>query len=120
MSKTGAAMAGPLLTAGTGPVGHHFNAIDSLEIVLHIAATGVIAAWATIGLGQLRLTGWRTPGSCSGRNFRCRFHQRSDAGFPVGVLILGCTSTNNTVPWMIATTVIGVPALTWLAWSGTV
>ncbi len=57
MSKNGVPFGGILLTAGIGLFGIVLNAIkpsQAFEIVLHIAATGVIAAWATIVACQLR------------------------------------------------------------------
>ncbi len=57
MSKNGVPFGGILLTAGIGLFGIVLNAVkpsQAFEIVLHIAATGVIVAWATIVACQLR------------------------------------------------------------------
>ena len=57
MSKNGVPFGGILLTAGIGLFGIVLNAVNpsqAFEIVLHIAATGVIVAWATIVACQLR------------------------------------------------------------------
>jgi len=57
MSKNGVPYGGILLTAGIGLFGIGLNAFTpkhAFEIVLHIAATGVIVAWATIVACQLR------------------------------------------------------------------
>ncbi len=57
MSKNGVPYGGILLTATIGLFGVVLNAVkpsQAFEIVLNIAAVGVLAAWATIVLCQLR------------------------------------------------------------------
>src|SRR6202042_2271841 len=57
MSKNGVPYGGILLTAVIGLFGVVLNAVkpsQAFEIVLNIAAIGVLAAWATIVLCQLR------------------------------------------------------------------
>lgn len=73
MSKTGVPYGGILLTAGIGLLGIILNAIkpsQAFEIVLHIAATGVIAAWATIVACQLRLHRMANAGQLQRPKFR--------------------------------------------------
>ncbi len=57
--------------------------------MLHIAATGVIAAWALIVACQLQLPPDGERGHAAARNSGCRFlfQRLSDAGFLAGVLI---------------------------------
>lgn len=58
MSKNGVPYGGILLTSGIGLLGVLLNALrpgQAFEIVLNIAAVGVIAAWGTIVACQLRL-----------------------------------------------------------------
>src|SRR6202012_4884266 len=73
MSKNGVPFGGILLTAGIGLFGIVLNAVkpsQAFEIVLHIAATGVIAAWATIVACQLRLYRLTNAGTMQRPHFR--------------------------------------------------
>ncbi|CKO47556.1 L-asparagine ABC transporter permease [Mycobacterium tuberculosis] len=116
MSKTGVPYGGILLTAGIGLLGIILNAIkpsQAFEIVLHIAATGVIAAWATIVACQLRLHRMANAGQLQRPKFRMPLSPFSGyltLAFLAGVLILMYFDEQHG-PWMIAATVIGVPAL---------
>lgn len=73
MSKNGVPYGGILLTAGIGLFGIVLNAVkpsQAFEIVLHIAATGVIVAWATIVARQLRFHRMTTAGALPRPSFR--------------------------------------------------
>lgn len=75
MSKNGVPFGGILLTAGIGLFGIGLNAVTpkhAFEIVLHIAATGVIVAWATIVACQLRFHRLAKAGMWSARTSACR------------------------------------------------
>lgn len=116
MSKNGVPYGGILLTSGIGLLGIALNAMkpsQAFEIVLHIAATGVIAAWATIVACQIRLHWMSRAGKLSRPTFRMPFSPYSGyltLAFLAGVLIL-MYFDNTQRPWMIGATVIGIPAL---------
>ncbi|MGB9222056.1 amino acid permease [Mycobacterium sp.] len=116
MSKNGVPFGGILLTAGIGMFGIVLNAIkpsQAFEIVLHIAATGVIAAWATIVACQLRFYYLTKTGELERPKFRMPLSPWSGWGtlvFLGGVLILMFFDKVQG-PWMLGALVIGVPAL---------
>ncbi|MGO9507839.1 MAG: amino acid permease [Mycobacterium sp.] len=116
MSKNGVPFGGILLTAGIGLFGIVLNAIkpsQAFEIVLHIAATGVIAAWATIVACQLRFYYLTKTGELERPKFRMPLSPWSGwvtLVFLAGVLILMFFDKVQG-PWMLGALVIGVPAL---------
>ncbi len=116
MSKNGVPFGGILLTAGIGLLGIVLNAIkpsQAFEIVLHIAATGVIAAWATIVACQLRFYYLTKTGELERPKFRMPLSPWSGwvtLVFLAGVLILMFFDKVQG-PWMLGALVIGVPAL---------
>ncbi len=116
MSKNGVPFGGILLTAGIGLFGIVLNAIkpsQAFEIVLHIAATGVIAAWATIVACQLRFYYLTKTGDLERPKFRMPLSPWSGwvtLVFLAGVLILMFFDKVQG-PWMLGALVIGVPAL---------
>jgi L-asparagine permease len=116
MSKNGVPFGGILLTAGIGLFGIVLNAIkpsQAFEIVLHIAATGVIAAWATIVACQLRFYYLTQAGKLERPKFRMPLSPWSGwvtLVFLAGVLILMFFDKVQG-PWMLGALVIGVPAL---------
>jgi L-asparagine permease len=116
MSKNGVPYGGILLTAGIGLLGIVLNAVkpsQAFEIVLHIAATGVIAAWVTIVSCQLRFYYVTKAGELERPKFRMPLAPYTGyltLVFLLGVLILMYFDKVQG-PWMIGATVIGVPAL---------
>jgi L-asparagine permease len=116
MSKNGVPYGGILLTAGIGLFGIVLNAVkpsQAFEIVLHIAATGIIAAWVTIVACQLRFYYLTKAGKLERPKFRMPLAPYSGyltLVFLLGVLILMYFDKVQG-PWMIGATVIGIPAL---------
>jgi L-asparagine permease len=116
MSKNGVPYGGILLTAAIGLFGIVLNAVkpsQAFEIVLHIAATGVIVAWATIVACQLRFYHLTQTGQLQRPKFRMPLSPYSGyvtLVFLVGALIL-MFFDQVFGPWMLGATVIGVPAL---------
>ncbi|SOJ53031.1 L-asparagine permease 2 [Mycobacterium simulans] len=116
MSKNGVPYGGILLTAGIGLFGIVLNAIkpsQAFEIVLHIAATGVIVAWGTIVACQLKFHRLVKAGQLARPTFRMPLAPYSGyltLAFLVGVLILMFFDEVHG-PWMLGALVIGVPAL---------
>jgi L-asparagine permease len=116
MSKNGVPYGGILLTGGIGLLGIVLNAVkpsQAFEIVLHIAATGVIAAWATIVACQLRFYYLTKAGKLQRPKFRMPLAPYTGyltLAFLLGVLILMYFDKVQG-PWMIGATVIGIPAL---------
>ena len=116
MSKNGVPFGGILLTAGIGLFGIVLNAVkpsQAFEIVLHIAATGVIVAWATIVACQLRFYYMTKAGTLERPKFRMPLSPYTGYAtlvFLAGVLILMYFDKVQG-PWMIGATVVGIPAL---------
>ncbi|GAB3023189.1 amino acid permease [Mycobacterium bourgelatii] len=116
MSKNGVPFGGILLTAGIGLFGIVLNAIkpsQAFEIVLHIAATGVIVAWVTIVACQLRFHHLSTTGQVERPKFRMPLSPYSGyvtLAFLLGVLIL-MFFDDVFGKWMIAAALLGIPAL---------
>src|SRR5882757_718808 len=116
MSRNGVPYGGILLTAGIGLFGIVLNAVkpsQAFEIVLHIAATGVIVAWATIVACQLRFHQLTKAGQLERPTFRMPLSPYSGyatLAFLVGVLVLMFVDKTYG-PWMLGALVIGVPAL---------
>jgi L-asparagine permease len=81
--------------------------------VLHIAATGVIVAWATIVACQLRLYHLTKAGTLERPKFRMPLSPYSGYAtlvFLVAVLILMYFDKVQG-PWMMGATIVGIPAL---------
>ncbi len=116
MSKNGVPYSGILLTAGIGMLGIVLNAVkpsQAFEIVLHIAATGVIAAWATIVACQLRFHRLTISGVLQRPSFRMPLSPYSGwitLAFLASVLIL-MLFDETYGRWMLAAILVGVPAL---------
>ncbi|EPQ71397.1 amino acid permease [Mycobacterium marinum] len=116
MSKNGVPYGGILLTAGIGMLGIVLNAVkpsQAFEIVLHIAATGVIAAWATIVACQLRFHRLTISGVLQRPSFRMPLSPYSGwitLAFLASVLIL-MLFDETYGRWMLAAILVGVPAL---------
>ena len=102
--------------AWIGLFGIVLNAVkpnQAFEIVLHIAAVGIVAAWATIVACQLRLYRLAQAGGLERPKFRMPLSPYSGyvtLAFLVGVLILMMFDEVQG-PWMMARWSVGVPAL---------
>jgi L-asparagine permease len=116
MSKNGVPYGGILLTATIGLFGVVLNAVkpsEAFEIVLNIAAIGVLAAWATIVACQLRFYRRAKAGTMHRPNFRMPLAPYSGyvtLVFLAGVLVLMMLDPQKG-PWIIAALVAAVPAL---------
>jgi L-asparagine permease len=116
MSKNGVPYGGILLTCVIGLFGVVLNAItpsQAFEIVLNIAALGVLAAWATIVLCQLRLYRMAKAGTTQRPAFQMPWAPYSGyvtLAFLAGVVVLMALDGERG-PWIIAALVIGAPAL---------
>jgi len=107
---------GILLTATIGLFGVVLNAVkpsQAFEIVLNIAAIGVLAAWATIVACQLRFHSRAKAGTMQRPHFRMPLAPYSGyvtLVFLAGVLVLMMLDPEKG-PWIITTLVAAVPAL---------
>ncbi|BBX75226.1 amino acid permease [Mycobacterium shinjukuense] len=116
LSKNGVPYGGILLTGAIGLFGIVLNAIkpsQAFEIVLHIAATGVIVAWATIVACQLQLLRMAKAGKVQRPRFRMPLSPYSGyltLAFLAGVLIL-MLFDEVYGRWMLAAMLIGIPCL---------
>ena len=117
MSKNGVPYGGILLTSMIGLFGVALNAItpsQAFEIVLNIAALGVLAAWATIVLCQLRLYRLANAGTMSAAALSgCRCTPTAAMSrwpFLAGVLVLMALDAERG-PWIITALVVAGPAL---------
>jgi L-asparagine permease len=116
MSKNGVPYGGILLTAAIGLLGVVLNAVkpgQAFEIVLNIAALGVIAAWATIVLCQLRLYRSAKNGIMPRPSFRmplAPFSGYLTLAFLAAVPVMMVLDAKRG-PWVVAAIVVGIPAL---------
>jgi L-asparagine permease len=116
MSKNGVPYGGILLTSMVGLFGVALNAVkpgQAFEIVLNIAALGVMAAWATIVLCQIRLYRATKAGSMQRPRFRmplAPYSGYATLAFLAGVLVLMMIDDRRG-PWIIGTIAVGIPAL---------
>jgi L-asparagine permease len=116
MSKNGVPYGGILLTSAVGLLGIVLNAVkpsQAFEIVLHLAAVGVVVAWATIVASQLRLHWLAKNGRLERPNFRMPLAPYSGyltLVFLAGVLVLMLFDKVQG-PWLLGAMIIGIPAL---------
>ncbi|OCB22177.1 L-asparagine permease [Mycobacterium malmoense] len=116
MSKNGVPYGGILLTAVVGLAGIVLNAVEpsrAFEIVLHIAAVGVVVAWGTIVASQLRLYRLSRAGTLQRPHFRMPLAPYSGyltLAFLAGVLILMLFDRVQG-PWLLGALLLGIPAL---------
>jgi L-asparagine permease len=116
MSKNGVPYGGILLTSGVGLLGIVLNAVkpsQAFEIVLHIAAVGIVFAWGTIVASQLQLYRLARAGRLQRPNFRMPLSPYSGyltLAFLVGVVVLMLFDKVQG-PWLLGAMIIGVPAL---------
>ncbi len=116
MSKNGVPYGGILLTSAVGLLGIVLNAVkpsQAFEIVLHLAAVGVVVAWGTIVASQLRLHRLAKAGALQRPSFRMPLSPYSGyltLVFLAGVLILMLFDKVQG-PWLLGAMIIGIPAL---------
>jgi L-asparagine permease len=116
MSRNGVPYGGILLTSAVGLLGIVLNAVkpsQAFEIVLHIAAIGIVFAWGTIVASQLQLYRLAKAGRLERPKFRMPFSPYSGyltLVFLVGVVILMFFDKVQG-PYLIGATVVGVPGL---------
>lgn len=115
MSSHGVPYGGILLTAVITLLGVGLNAIvpsQAFEIVLEVAAIGIIGGWATIILCQIQLTRWAKQGRMERPHFRlwgAPYTGYLTLAFLAFVLVTMAFS--ETGRWVLASTVILVPLL---------
>jgi L-asparagine permease len=116
MSKNGVPYGGILLTSAVGSLGIVLNAVkpsQAFEIVLHIAAVGIVFAWGTIVASQLQLYRLARAGRLERPSFRMPLAPYSGyltLAFLVGVVILMLFDKVQG-PWLLGAMIIGIPAL---------
>lgn len=116
MSKRGVPYRGILLTSAVGLLGIVLNAVkpsQAFEIVLHIAAIGIVFAWGTIVASQLQFYRLAKAGRVQRPKFKMPLSPYSGyltLAFLVGVVVLMFFDKVQG-PYLIGATVFGVPAL---------
>ena len=104
------------MTAVIGLFGVVLNAVkpsEAFEIVLNVAAVGVVAAWATIVICQLRFYRRAQAGTMQRPDFRmpgAPYSGYVTLVFLLGVLVLMALDPEKG-PWVIAALIAAVPAL---------
>lgn len=94
MNKAGVPYGGIIMTAAVTLLGVVLNAFvpeEAFEIVLNVASLGIIAAWGTIILCQIRFKQWADRGLLKRPSFRmigAPFTSYLTLAFLVGVLVL--------------------------------
>jgi len=122
MSRSGVPYGGILLTSSIGLLGIVLNAVkpsQAFEIVLHIAAVGVVVAWGTIVAAQLRFYRLTQAGVLQRPAFRMPLTPYSGyvtLAFLAGVVIVMLFDPVQG-PWLMGAIVFAVVALTagWFA-----
>jgi L-asparagine permease len=116
MSYRGVPYGGIFLTAGIGLLGVVLNGVvpaRAFEIVLNMAALGIIASWATIVICQIQLYRWAQRGIMERPSFRmwgAPYTGYLTLVFLVAVLVLmACDPPVGT--WTVASLVLIIPAL---------
>ena len=116
MSKRGVPYGGICLTALIGLFGVLLNGIvpsKAFEIVLNMAALGIIASWGTIVICQIQLYRWSKRGIITRPSFRmwgAPYTGYLTLAFLVGVLVLMALDPPIGT-WTVATLVLIIPAL---------
>jgi L-asparagine permease len=117
MSKNGVPYGGILLTFVIGLFGVALNAItpsEAFEIVLNIAALGILAAWATIVACQLRLYYLAKAGTTQRPAYQMPWAPYSGfvtLAFLAGVVVLMALDAERGI-WIITALIVAGPALT--------
>lgn len=116
MSKRGVPYGGIFLTASIGLLGVVLNGVvpaRAFEIVLNVAALGIIASWATIVICQIQLYRWSQRGMIQRPSFRmwgAPYTGYLTLVFLAAVLVLmACDPPVGT--WTVASLVLIIPAL---------
>lgn len=116
MSKRGVPYGGICLTASIGLLGVVLNGVvpaQAFEIVLNMAALGIIASWATIVICQLQLFRWSQRGEMERPAFRmwgAPYTGYATLAFLASVLVL-MAFDKPIGTWTVATLVLIIPAL---------
>jgi L-asparagine permease len=116
MSRNGVPYGGILLTSVVGLLGIVLNAVkpsQAFEIVLHVAAVGIVFAWGTIVASQLRFYHLAKAGRVERPNFRMPLSPYSGyltLVFLISVVVLMFFDKVQG-PYLLGTTIIGIPAL---------
>ena len=116
MSKRGVPYGGICLTASIGLLGVVLNGVvpaQAFEIVLNMAALGIIASWATIVICQLQLFRWSQRGEMERPAFRmwgAPYTGYLTLAFLAGVLVL-MAFDKPVGTWTVATLLLIIPAL---------
>ncbi|UCZ60839.1 amino acid permease [Mycobacterium sp. SMC-16] len=116
MSKRGVPYGGICLTASIGLLGVVLNGVvpaQAFEIVLNMAALGIIASWATIVICQLQLFRWSQRGEMVRPAFRmwgAPYTGYATLAFLAAVLVL-MAFDKPVGTWTVATLVLIIPAL---------
>lgn len=116
MSKRGVPYGGICLTASIGLLGVVLNGVvpaQAFEIVLNMAALGIIASWATIVICQLQLFRWSQRGEMVRPAFRmwgAPYTGYATLVFLAAVLVL-MAFDKPVGTWTVATLVLIIPAL---------
>ncbi|MGW0816944.1 amino acid permease [Streptomyces viridiviolaceus] len=118
MNKSGVPYGGIAITAGVALIGVPLNYLvpgHAFEIVLSIAAVGLIAAWATIVLCQIQLQRWAKKGRLERPAFRmigAPYTSYVTLAFLAAVLVMIFISS----PWTAAVTALAsaLMAVGWL------
>jgi L-asparagine permease len=116
MSKRGVPYGGICLTAVIGLFGVLLNGVvpaQAFEIVLNMAALGIIASWGTIVICQIQLYRWSKKGILSRPAFRmwgAPYTGYLTLGFLFAVLVLMAMDPPIGT-WTVATLVVIIPAL---------
>jgi L-asparagine permease len=116
MSKRGVPYGGICLTALIGLFGVVLNGLvpaQAFEIVLNMAALGIIASWGTIVICQLQLYRWSKRGIINRPSFRMwgsPYTGYLTLAFLLGVLVLMALDPPIGT-WTVATLLVIVPAL---------
>jgi L-asparagine permease len=116
MSKRGVPYGGICLTALIGLFGVLLNGVvpaQAFEIVLNVAALGIISSWGTIVICQLQLYRWSKRGIMSRPSFRMwgsPYTGYLTLAFLLGVLVLMALDPPIGT-WTVASLVVIIPAL---------
>jgi L-asparagine permease len=116
MSSSGVPYGGICLTALIGLFGVLLNGVvpaQAFEIVLNMAALGIIASWATIVICQIQLYRWSTRGIMNRPSFRMwgsPYTGYLTLAFLVAVLVLMAMDPPIGT-WTVASLVVIIPAL---------
>jgi L-asparagine permease len=116
MSKNGVPYGGIFLTAFIGLFGVILNGVvpgQAFEIVLNMAALGIIASWGTIVICQIQLYRWSKRGTLNRPSFQLwgsPYTGYLTLAFLVAVLVL-MAFDHPIGTWTVATLIVIIPAL---------